>query len=72
MIFKMLFLVADGEQVLRFAGAAQKPYLVIASDIESNHRKHIQANMRKRQWWSFLRRSLDSKLTKSPIVLYLN
>ena len=49
MIFKMLFLVADGEQVLRFAGAAQKPYLVIASDIESNHRKHIKANMRKRQ-----------------------
>lgn len=46
MIFKMLFLVADGERVLRFAGAAQKPYLVIASsDIESNHRKHIKANM---------------------------
>ena len=52
MIFKMLFLVADGERVLRFAGAAQKPSLVIiASDIESNHRKHIKASLWKGQWW---------------------
>ena len=45
MIFKILLLEADGERVLRLAGADQKPYLVIASDIESNYRKHIKANM---------------------------
>ena len=48
MIFKMLFLVADGEGVLSLAGADQEPYL-IASDIESNYRKHIKANMWKQQ-----------------------
>ena len=47
MIFKMLFLVADGERVLRLAGADQKPDL--ASDIESNYRKHTKANMWKQQ-----------------------
>ena len=49
MIFKMLFLVADGERVLRLAGADQKPDLVIASDIESNYGNHIMANMWKQQ-----------------------
>ena len=44
----MLFLVADGEGVLSLAGADQEPYL-IASDIESNYRKHIKANMWKQQ-----------------------
>ena len=49
MIFKMLFLEAEGELVLRLTDADQKPDLVIAIDIESNYRKHIKANMWKQQ-----------------------